>query len=89
MALRNPDNFYLIDPAMADGAANPLTVLANTILACSPDRRHYKEWAPVHREFAESRPAKLEIPRALKVESMRGLQLSQPVLMPVPVLTCC
>lgn len=43
-ALANPDNFCLIDPGRA-GEKEPTAVRANTILACSPDRRHYKEWS--------------------------------------------
>lgn len=43
-ALKNPENFYLIDPGRAEDG-EPITVPAKTVKACSPDRRHYKEWA--------------------------------------------
>lgn len=46
-ALQKEGNFYLIDPRRASESSGeePVTVRANAILACCPDRRHYKEWA--------------------------------------------
>jgi energy-coupling factor transporter ATP-binding protein EcfA2 len=43
-ALKNPDNFYLIDSAMAENSNYPGHVPAVTVFVCSPDTRHYSEY---------------------------------------------
>jgi hypothetical protein len=42
-ALRNPENFYLIDPG--DPKECPTNVNAITMVACSPDPANYGEWS--------------------------------------------
>jgi hypothetical protein len=43
-ALSDPDAAYLVDPGQAGVSPEPLPCRARTVLASSPDERHYKEW---------------------------------------------
>lgn len=40
-ALKNPNNYYLIDPSLPAPIAS---IVAHTVIAASPNRMHYHEW---------------------------------------------